>query len=523
MIRVFSTARVGSHASLSPAVPVRPWVKRQNRFMSYSAIPPSRQSLVSMSGPPCRARVFYRQASTSTSTSTSSGVAADVRSLVSRLKNALFGTSVALFLAFGYFYVTDTRAGVHRWLSVPSLRWIYADAEDAHEAGTSALRAMYDLGLHPRERPHTEHVRDSSVDVFGHTLSNQMGTSAGIDKCAEIPDALLALGPAVVEVGGATPLPQGGNPRPRVFRVPSQKAMINRYGLNSQGAEAMAARLRQRVREFAYAIGLGADDEAVRMVLDGEAGVPPGSLTLGKLMAVQVAKNSQTPDQDIEAVKRDYVFCVDRLAPYADIIVVNVSSPNTPGLRDLQRAEPLTQILSGVVEAAKATRRRTKPAVMVKVSPDEDSDEQVRGVCEAVRKANVDGVIVGNTTKRRPDRSPTGYALAADEALAMSESGGYSGPQLFEGTLALVKKYRSTLDSAQVTHEQEAHQPTIIFASGGITTGAQAREVLQAGASVAMIYTALVYGGVGTITRIKQEMRDLALVQSADRPREHGD
>jgi dihydroorotate dehydrogenase len=202
-------------------------------------------------------------------------------------------------------------------------------------------------------------------------------------------------------------------------------------------------RLRQRVREYAYGMGFGIDEEAEQRVLDGEAGVPGGSLMPGRLLAVQVAKNSWTPDDDIEAVKADYVYCVDAVARYSDIIVVNVSSPNTPGLRGLQRVEPLTNILKGVVEAAKRATKTTKPAVMVKVSPDEDSEEQVRGICDAVWESGVDGVIVGNTTKRRPE--PLG-ALPSREAAVLLEQGGYSGPQLFERTVELTKRYRTLLD-----------------------------------------------------------------------------
>jgi len=411
-------------------------------------------------------------------------------------------------------------------------------------------------------------------------------------------------------------------------------------------------RLRQRVREFAYAIGFGIDEVAEQRVLDGEAGVPPGSLVDGKLMAVQVAKNKFTPDTDIEAVKRDYVYCVEALAKYADIVVVNVSSPNTPGLRGLQDEEPLTHVLTGVVEAAQRAERKTKPAVMVKVSPDEDSDAQISGICEAIRASGVDGVIVGNTTKRRPDPLPKGYTLSDKESALLLEEGGYSGPQLFERTLDLVKRYRRFLDQGstgrsstaiqpkgvatertrpeggshneeadresssrssipiepkgviterarpeEITHTKEAlepdvaekieatvkrdlahlkqpptendanskpqplirlpdrhkllsskpdqpmkahalsssthidqippaqerppssspsvsgstpaiDQPKVIFATGGITDGQKALEVLNAGASVALVYTALVYGGVGTISRIKGEMRD---------------
>lgn len=466
--------------------------------------------------------------------------------------------------------------------------------------GTASLKGLYKWGLHPRER--ADVPKNLEVEVFGHMLSNPIGTSAGIDKHAEIPDPLFALGPSVIEIGGATPYPQDGNPKPRVFRLPSQKALINRYGLNSIGADNVAMRLRQRVREYAYANGFGIDEEAEQSVLDGEAGVPGGSLLSGKLMMVQVAKNTFTPDEDIEAVKADYVYCVEALARYADIIVVNVSSPNTPGLRGLQRAEPLTNILTGVVETAKKAKKRVKPAVMVKVSPDEDSDEQVRGICDAVWESGVDGIIVGNTTKRRHDLLPADYNLPAREAAVLLEQGGYSGPQLFKRTVALTRRYRELLDEGmdrnpkepastkanddapredpnndvssriQETIERDAKNlkpdtpkahaesnsqpliqipprnnpfstdkpsansstsafsadthikqlPTVpppdqpkeaskrktIFATGGITNGKQALEVLEAGASVAQVYTALVYGGVGCIARIKDEMRE---------------
>ncbi|KAJ5172692.1 Aldolase-type TIM barrel [Penicillium capsulatum] len=359
--------------------------------------------------------------------------------------------------------------------------------------------------------------------VFGYTLSNPIGISAGLDKHADVPDALFDIGPAIVEVGGTTPLPQEGNPKPRVFRLPSQHAMINRYGLNSKGADHMAKVLKQRVRDFAYAAGFGDHDKSEERVLNGEANVPPGSLVPGKLLAVQVAKNKLTPDGDIDAIKRDYVYCVDRVARYADILVVNVSSPNTPGLRDLQAAAPLTAILTAVVGAAKKVERTTKPYVMVKVSPDEDSNEQISGICEAVWNSGVDGVIVGNTTNRRPDPLPKGVALPANEQQTLQETGGYSGPQLFERSVPLVARYRALLDQGPPSHaEHQQSTPTeegqapgassprkVIFASGGITTGQEARAALDAGASVAMMYTGVVYGGVGTVTRVKQELRAL--------------
>ena len=493
-----------------------------------------------------------------------------------RLRNALYGSGIVLVLAFGYLYITDTRASIHQWLIVPSLRLLHSDPEEAHHAGIRYIKALYDFNLHPRERSRADQVLgDLTVEVFGHMLDNPLGTSAGIDKNAQIPSPLLALGPAVVEVGGATPHPQEGNPKPRVFRIPSQNALINRYGLNSEGAEYVAMQLRERVRQYAYDNGLGLEPESERQVLDGEAGVPPGSLMQGRLLAVNIGKNKETPDQDIAAVARDYVYCVDHLAKYADILVVNVSSPNTPGLRDLQATGPLTAILSAVVNAAKTCDRASKPAVMVKVSPDEDSDTQIEGICSAVWASGVDGVIVGNTTKKRPDPIPKGYALPTKDEKALTETGGYSGPQMFGRTLDLVRRYRERLDvggpgpmidlaksstpsppalgesPAESTKEStqrdaerlkpltqaadeasdqpllqlperhsdsvppspsspapSSNEPKVIFATGGITNGEQCLQILNAGASVCQVYTAMMYGGVGTITRMKGEMRE---------------
>jgi dihydroorotate dehydrogenase len=548
-------------------------------------------------------RQFHQQQSRRQEQSTAGAVAASTASYGSKIIAYIYGTAFVFVLGFGYLYITDTRASIHQWLVVPALRLIHYDPEEAHHSGIRYISALHDFNLHPRERGNEDEEKgDLRVEVFGHVLNNPVGTSAGIDKNAEIPSALFALGPAIVEVGGVTPLPQEGNPKPRVFRIPSQNALINRYGLNSEGAEHVAMQLRERLRSFAYSHGLGIGPEAEEVVLSGDAQVPPGSLVPGKLLAVQIAKNKATPDNDILAIARDYVTCVDHLAKYADILVVNVSSPNTPGLRDLQATGPLTAILTAVVDAAQDCDRKTKPAVMVKVSPDEDSDAQIEGICAAVWASGVDGVIVGNTTKKRPAPVPQGYIMPADEAKILTEIGGYSGPQMFERTLDLVKRYREKLDlgppedeqtssrsssspqkvSSQLEQsqlqqqtardpspqdttasikrdtqnlkpldaetseaEKSATQPLIrlparhksdsspnsssstssssfsssssseplkakvLFATGGITNGEQCLQILNAGASVCQVYTAMMYGGVGTVTRIKSEMRNV--------------
>lgn len=472
-------------ASVVP--PCRPQCSPSGRLVLHRPIPssPTPVSLFRSAG--------IRHASTAQETAkeTAQEVGVQGRSLARRIKHLFLGASVILVGGFGYLYITDTRAGLHQWLVPPLLRTIYPDAEEAHHAGTEAMKVLYSFGLHPRERDDADAKGDLAVEVFGHTLANPIGISAGLDKHADLPSPLFALGPAIVEVGGVTPLPQEGNPKPRVFRIPSQNALINRYGLNSEGADFVAMRLRQRVREFAYHMGFGLDEYGERMVLDGAAGVPPGSLSSDRLLAVQCGKQKNTPEGDIEAVTRDYVYCVQHLGKYADILVVNVSSPNTPGLRSLQSVEPLTHLLTGVVRAAKDVDRKTKPAVMVKVSPDEDSEEQIYGICEAIWKSGVDGVIVGNTTKKRPDPIPKGFLMPKNEVETLLEQGGYSGPQMFERTKTLVARYRRLLDQ---TAEPTAPSK-VIFATGGITNGKQALEVLNAGASVAMIYTAMVYGG----------------------------
>ncbi|KAI8946833.1 hypothetical protein F4801DRAFT_563089 [Xylaria longipes] len=483
-------------------------------------------------------RISQRASSTSSTTGPS---------LASQLRTAAFVTGVALSGVAVYIYTTDTRAFFHRYVVPPLLRFVYPDAEEAHNAAVSSMKNLYNLNLHPRERASVLSVNggpDISVSVFGTHLANPIAISAGLDKHAEIPDALFALGASVVEVGGCTPRPQDGNPKPRMFRVPGIDGLINRYGLNSRGADNMAMRLRERVRRFAKTVGL---DES--SVLDGEAGVPPGSLLPGRMLLVQIAKNKETDESNVDAVTKDYVYCVQQLGRYADVIVVNVSSPNTPGLRDLQAVEPLTKLLSAVVDEARKTDRKVKPKVMVKVSPDEDEESQMEGIVQAVWSSGVDGVIVGNTTKRRTGIIPPGVGITPKEQMTLTETGGYSGPMMLGRTVDLVKRYRKMLDgpswrehiqekkvvdeavdasiagiddtitgipkeglatkpeASKIPPASNTTEQKAIFATGGITNGRDALQVLNAGASIAMVYTSLVYGGAGTITRIKDEIK----------------
>ena len=264
--------------------------------------------------------------------------------------------------------------------------------------------------------------------------------------------------------------------------------------MNSEGAAAVATRLRRRVLKYGYLTGYD-----VEAVLNGDAGVPPGSLIKGKLLAIQVAKQETTPKDDIEAIKEDYISGTKAVSRYADIITINVSCPNA-GYRHLQQVEPLTNILTGVVAAARQTKRKVKPAVMVKVSPDEDNEEQITNICTALCASNADGIVVGNTTvKWRPTASALGTRLSKKENAAMLERGGYSGPQMFERTLELVLRYRRILDQVAYQHTagkrngSEIEPQKVIFCTGGITNGKQALKMLHAGCSVAQIYTGQIF------------------------------
>ncbi|MCJ1333812.1 Dihydroorotate dehydrogenase (quinone), mitochondrial [Thelotrema lepadinum] len=394
-------------------------------------------------------------------------------------------------------YITDARANFYTWLADPLTRIIWPNADDAHTAGIRSLEALYRYNLHPRERGNS--FQDLEVKVFGYILDNPIGISAGLDKNGSIISPLFELGPALVEIGGRffvaaiqptidesgiTPYPQEGNPKPRIFRIPSQQSLINRCGMNSEGAAAVASRLQQRRKAIVRQDGHDSED-----VLNGTANVPTGSLIKGKLLAIQIAKQETTPEHDITAIQRDFILCTKALAEHADIIVLNVSCPNGR-YRHLQQAEYLTAILNGVVTAARQVKVRTPPAVMVKVSPDYDDSEQIRNICKAVHASHTDGIVVGNSTTRRP--VPLDARLSKADATNMLEKGGFSGPALFDKTLYLVRQYRRTLDDEAYISRiggQTMSEPKVIFCTGGVVNGSQALEVLKAGASLAQVYT----------------------------------
>ena len=377
---------------------------------------------------------------------------------------------------------------------------------------------------------------DLSITLFGHPLTSPLGIPAGLDKHAEAIDALFAADPAlgVLEVGCVTPRPQPGNPGVRVWRLKGSEGMLNRYGFNSVGSVQVARRLRERVRKFAADHHVLAED-----VVDGllpEEGflqkntdvLPlPASLIPGRLLAVQIGKNATTPADDLPRVVEDYISCVNTLGPYADLLVVNVSSPNTPGLRTLQSRAPLTQILSAVVAAADRVPRRVKPKVLVKVSPDEDTPSQIADICAAIAESGVSGVIVANTTTRRDGLLGVGVA-SEEERVVKEEAGGVSGPTLYPRMRELVGRYRRELDDMGLWERFEGVENgggvgelrkywatstrgdgvgVVVVGCGGVRTGGQVVDVMNRGAAGVWMYTGMVYGGVGTLGRVAREVR----------------
>ncbi|KAH7913042.1 Dihydroorotate dehydrogenase-domain-containing protein [Hygrophoropsis aurantiaca] len=405
---------------------------------------------------PSTSSVIARRVSTSSTTSTQFPVR-------TALYTTLFAVSTGLFAVY-YF---DARSAIHRYVLTPVLRYTF-DAETGHKIAVKVLRS----GLGPRDP-----VRDNVAlrsELWGEEISNPVGLAAGFDKDAEAVDGLFDLGFSWVEIGSVTPKPQPGNARPRVFHLPDDTALINRYGFPSQGATSVLSRLRARIPTF-----YEPEDK------------PTASLRPGNLLAVNLGKNKESPVESAD----DFVAGVKMFGPYADVLVVNVSSPNTPGLRGLQNRDLLEDLLANVVKTrdelppSPITLRR--PRLILKIAPDLD-EHQLIEIGEVVRQSDIDGVIVSNTTIRRPS------GLTHPNK---SEAGGLSGVPLKPHSLLALKTLRAQLPS------------TIpLIGCGGITNGADALEFAKAGASLVQVYTGFGYDGAGTCRRIKDEL--CALLES---------
>lgn len=338
-------------------------------------------------------------------------------------------------------------------LAVPLLRLLPPEA--AHRATIRALRLAAWLGLRqassaPADPPSLR------VALWGRLFPNPIGLAAGFDKNAEVPDAMLGLGFGFAETGTVTPRPQAGNPKPRLFRLTEDGALINRLGFNNQGLPAVAARLTAR---------------------RGRSGI----------VGVNLGKNRDTVDESA-----DYVRGVAMLAPLADYLVINVSSPNTPGLRELQRRSTVTRLLETLLAARAAAVPRDPPPLLLKIAPDLEPQER-SDLAEAALATAIDGLIVANTTVARPATLRSRHA---------HEPGGLSGKPLFAPSTALLADmYRRTGGKIP------------IIGVGGVASGADAYDKIRAGASLIQLYTALVFSGPGLVERIKH---DLALLLARD-------
>ncbi len=313
------------------------------------------------------------------------------------------------------------------------------EAEWAHGLALSALKLL------PKGKPHAL-GGPLAVEVAGLHFPNPLGMAAGFDKDAEVPDALLGLGFGFAEVGSITPRPQPGNPKPRLFRLAEDRAVINRMGFNNGGLDAAHARMTARRRQGIVGVNIGANKDAVDRVAD-------------------------------------YVAGFRAMASVADYIAVNISSPNTPGLRDLQGDEELERLLSGLA----AVRTPGGPPVFLKVAPDLDRQAPER-IVAAVRAHGLDGIIVSNTTISRP-------SLQSRHA---GEAGGLSGAPLHDLALQQLRAFRLASGG-----------DLPLIGVGGIATAEQAWARIRAGASLVQLYSAMVYEGPGIARRITRGLEAL--------------
>ena len=332
------------------------------------------------------------------------------------------------------------------------------DAERAHDLSLKAIETAYRTGLNPlvASKPRTLPTR-----AFGIDFANPVGLAAGLDKNAAHVDALASLGFGFIEVGTTTPRAQPGNPKPRMFRLPEYEAVINRLGFNNGGVDALVA-------------------NAERARYDG-------------VLGINIGKNKDTPN---ERALDDYLFCLERVYARASYVTVNISSPNTQGLRDLQEEETLRRFIGGICEAGErhAARHGRRKPILLKIAPDL-SDSELDAIAEVLRNSAIDGLICTNTTIDRD--AVAGHRHAG-------EAGGLSGKPVFAKSTAVLRGMAGRLDGRMP-----------LVGVGGIVSGADAAAKIEAGASLVQFYTGMVYRGPGLIGDSVEAIRALPAGSSA--------
>ncbi len=329
-------------------------------------------------------------------------------------------------------------------LALPFLRCL--DPERAHNITLASLK----MGLGPKA--FGDEDGRLVTKVWDLTFPNPIGLSAGFDKNAEVADPMLDTGLGFVEIGSITPKGQEGNPKPRIFRLPKDGGVINRLGFNNKGM-AVAA------KNLAHRHGRG-------------------------IVGVNLGKNKTTED-----AASDYALGAEKLSPFADYLVINVSSPNTPGLRALQDKAELANLVTVTLAARdKAMGDKRKPPLLVKIAPDLNSDD-LDDISSLALEMNIDGLIISNTTIARPE--------TLHHQDTAKEMGGLSGAPLFEMSTAVL---------ADVYQRVDGKIPLI--GVGGVASGKDAYKKIRAGASLVQLYSALVYQGPSLIPRIKRELSE---------------
>ena len=351
------------------------------------------------------------------------------------------------------------------------------DAEKVHERMLTSVEFISKIpGFLPLLR--SLFLEDNPLlrtQLFDKTLNNPIGLAAGFDKDGRIHPALFALGFGFVEIGTVTPRPQEGNPRPRLFRLKEDHAVINRMGFNNQGAWKMAERLVANTLKIK-----SADADIFELSEDYPANIASG------MLGINIGKNKDT---SLEKATDDYVSALSTLHPFAEYFTLNISSPNTEDLRNLQEKEALRILLDSVCARRDELDRnhsRNTP-LLVKLAPDLDGDALENSV-HVIQEFSIQGVIVTNTTVERPEL----------KSKNRTETGGLSGKPLQKRSTAMIRTLFAELG---------ADIP--IIGVGGIFNGADAYEKIRAGAAAVQIYTALIYEGPGLVRKVKEELANL--------------